>query len=485
MYRTGRSAAGLLCSLLVICAGGCTAQLRGASEPRIIDSGASLADLATAQVGDGSSTVFDAGPLGDAGPALDGTARDSQWPRGDSRPPNTGGSISLTLINADNEQPIASHDPLEDRATIDLALLPTRNLNIRANAGGSDAVAFTLSGAESHSKTERAEPYALMGDSFGDYNAWTPTVGSYTLVVRQGAAAHVEIKFTVVDSGEAGTDGGLPDASSQSDTGSAGTDSAANVDSGGSNPAINFPGGMVAISHDGNQHDSDDWGALAMNGALWWAAGLQQKIVHIDHSSHLGDNNSSMHQEMIASATGVVARFGVSSAVVFDAQSQLAEAIANFKQHADQATASNPLWYILSGPMEVAYRCISAVDPAKRQNIHIISHSSWNDEHADTSLMTHTWSDVAALGVVAHKILDQNFSNGDDDFNTPRDRWSWLQNSSYEPYRWVHSRDSFSDKFDVSDAGMSYWLISGGPNGGNQRAGWAEAKLLLEAALPN
>ena len=30
---------------------------------------------------------------------------------------------------------------------------------------------------------------------------------------------------------------------------------------------------------------------------------------------------------------------------------------------------------------------------------------------------------------------------------------------------------------------MTYWVLSGGPNGGDQRAGWPEAKKLLEAAL--
>jgi hypothetical protein len=39
----------------------------------------------------------------------------------------------LTLINADTDQPIAGFNPIAANATLDLATLPTRRLNVRAN----------------------------------------------------------------------------------------------------------------------------------------------------------------------------------------------------------------------------------------------------------------------------------------------------------------------------------------------------------------
>ena len=99
--------------------------------------------------------------------------------------------------------------------------------------------------------------------------------------------------------------------------------------------------------------------------------------------------------------------------------------------------------------------------------------------------LQHTWASMKAdfPAVHFHDIEDQNWADGDNDWNTPRNKWYWLRDSSHEPYRWLFSRDQFSNKFDPSDAGMTYWVLSGGPNGGDQRAGWPEAKKLLEAAL--
>ena len=86
---------------------------------------------------------------------------------------------SLTLVNADTDTDIG---PLTDGATLNLATLPTRNLNIRANTSPSvvGSVRFGYD-ANANYKTESAAPYALEGDTSGNYNAWTPAVGSHTI----------------------------------------------------------------------------------------------------------------------------------------------------------------------------------------------------------------------------------------------------------------------------------------------------------------
>ncbi|MCU7547626.1 DUF5060 domain-containing protein [Chitinophagaceae bacterium LB-8] len=87
---------------------------------------------------------------------------------------------SFTLVNADNEQDIQT---LSNGTTLNLATLPSRNLNIRANTSPVQvpSVVFNLSGRQSTTKTENIIPYALFGDNNGNYNSWTPSVGSYTL----------------------------------------------------------------------------------------------------------------------------------------------------------------------------------------------------------------------------------------------------------------------------------------------------------------
>lgn len=115
---------------------------------------------------------------------------------------------SFTLIDADADQPIAGFDPLPEGAVLNLATLPTRNLNIRANTSPQTvgSVRFRLDG--SNVRTENAAPYALAGDASGNYYPWTPSLGAHTLTATPysnwgaGGTAGSELtrQFTVVDS---------------------------------------------------------------------------------------------------------------------------------------------------------------------------------------------------------------------------------------------------------------------------------------------
>jgi hypothetical protein len=96
-------------------------------------------------------------------------------------PPPSGTSIdSFTLMNADLDTPIL--DPLPDGAVLNLAALPTRNLNLRVNTAPSvvGSVRFDYDGNPDY-RIESAAPYTIGGDSSGDYLAWTPSVGAHTL----------------------------------------------------------------------------------------------------------------------------------------------------------------------------------------------------------------------------------------------------------------------------------------------------------------
>lgn len=96
--------------------------------------------------------------------------------------------VSFTLINADTDQAIQT---ITNGVTLNLATLPTKNLNIRANTNPTivGSVVLRLSGAQSHTQTETAAPYALFEDVSGNYKAWTPAVGSYTLLGTPYSAA--------------------------------------------------------------------------------------------------------------------------------------------------------------------------------------------------------------------------------------------------------------------------------------------------------
>lgn len=116
---------------------------------------------------------------------------------------------SLTLINADTNEPIPGFDPLPDGAVIDLAALPTDNLNMRANPvpGAVGSVRFGLN-SDADYRVENVAPYALAGDSpTGQYRRWTPEPGAYTVTAtaysetraRGTSGAPYVMNFTVVE----------------------------------------------------------------------------------------------------------------------------------------------------------------------------------------------------------------------------------------------------------------------------------------------
>jgi hypothetical protein len=121
---------------------------------------------------------------------------------------------SLTLIDATSDQPVTGFDPIPSGATIDTTLLGNANFNIRANTtagSGIGSVVFVLSGATTRNQNENVAPYALFGDSSGNFNNGTFNNGLHTLRATPWsgtngsgtAGTFLEIQFTVTDAGGA------------------------------------------------------------------------------------------------------------------------------------------------------------------------------------------------------------------------------------------------------------------------------------------
>ena len=98
-------------------------------------------------------------------------------------PPPAQSVVSFTLINAETNEPISGFDPIPSGANINLATLPTKNVNIRANTSPSTvgSVRFDWDGTVNH-RTDDTAPYSLGGDDAGDYTNWTPLTGNHTLI---------------------------------------------------------------------------------------------------------------------------------------------------------------------------------------------------------------------------------------------------------------------------------------------------------------
>ncbi len=95
--------------------------------------------------------------------------------------------VTLMLINADTDTDIG---PLMDGSTLNLDTLPTDNLNVRADCNPTivGSVVFDLNGVASYA-VETNPPYALAGDSSGNFNAWTPPLGALTITATPYTAA--------------------------------------------------------------------------------------------------------------------------------------------------------------------------------------------------------------------------------------------------------------------------------------------------------
>ena len=125
-------------------------------------------------------------------------------------PPPTGGDAvtGIALINADTNQSFAGFDPLNSGATLNLGTLSTRSWNLQAVTSPT-TVGSVVFGYDGNPRTqiESSPPYAFAGDSSGNYNPWTPTVGSHSVTATPYSASggtgtagtSITITFTVLD----------------------------------------------------------------------------------------------------------------------------------------------------------------------------------------------------------------------------------------------------------------------------------------------
>ncbi|MBC8770625.1 DNRLRE domain-containing protein, partial [Arenibacter sp. BSSL-BM3] len=112
---------------------------------------------------------------------------------------------SFTLVTSDDNKDVMT---LKNGDIIDVATLPSLNLNIRANTTSDvESVSLQLSGALNNGRTESATPYAFYGDIDGNYLGQLFPLGIYSLAATpysgdglQGdAGIPVNLKFTITN----------------------------------------------------------------------------------------------------------------------------------------------------------------------------------------------------------------------------------------------------------------------------------------------
>ena len=255
--------------------------------------------------------------------------------------------------------------------------------------------------------------------------------------------------------------------------------------------------GRIAISSDGNEHDHDDWAATPLSLALLAASGLQDNLVLYTFSDHVWGSNQdhptspsglNSYEHMRESALGGQKWFDFQNSTFICAVDNAVVAYNALRDEINKSSAENPLFIVAAGPMQVVGEAINRAQLEKRQFVTVISHSEWNNRHADQHSkqewdvhsgwtfqeIKDNFSTAEGGNLKCVQILDQNGGADYLAFNTAKEKFDWIKNSparnnsNYKPgaWDWLYSRIETCTKnkgqnFDPSDAGMIVFLLTG------------------------
>lgn len=255
--------------------------------------------------------------------------------------------------------------------------------------------------------------------------------------------------------------------------------------------------GRIAISSDGNEHDHDDWAATPLSLAMLSAAGLQDKLVVYTFSDHIwGSNHDQPSSSSGLNAYGHMREsaikggewFGFKKTKFICAVDNAAVAYKGLTDEINKSSAEDPLCIIAAGPMQVVGEAISRSEVAKRKYVTLVSHSGWNDNHADNPKgpwwdlhsgwtfreIRESFSDDAGGNLKCIRISDQNGGEDYEGLHAPMKDFNWLKTSGarndprWKPgsWDWLYSRiqtcvKTDSTTYDASDAGMIIYLLTG------------------------
>jgi hypothetical protein len=255
--------------------------------------------------------------------------------------------------------------------------------------------------------------------------------------------------------------------------------------------------GRVAISSDGNRHDCDDIAASAVAIALLAKTGNASKLVYAGHSDHIWSSgngseckggSASREQKMQDSTAGTAQRYGGFNMGVFiNAKQNPNAAVDKLTAAINASTSTNPLSIIAGGPMEVIGRALAKAASSKRKYVTIISHSTWNETHADKPWSNEspqhrgwTLNEIRNMGSppAIKDLPDQNSG-----LTTSFSAFHVWRDSSDSKLRWLWQRiqmqNSNVNYADISDAGMIAWLVDGRRTR-DEQASATEIKALLD-----
>jgi len=189
-------------------------------------------------------------------------------------------------------------------------------------------------------------------------------------------------------------------------------------------------------------------------------------LVHFDYNCILVLTDAKWEKIHTESVLGAAERYGFDKGRFFDCRKDRDGAVASIAKAIDASTATDPLYFVIAGPMEVPYLGIRKSDLAKRQFVCCISHSRWNDGFTSKYKFTCTKRSVIEQDVHWVQIRDQNRLLSFGRYGRPAtpeefEPYFWMRDSGDAKVRWLWERMVVSARPDPSDAGMTWFLATG------------------------
>ena len=248
---------------------------------------------------------------------------------------------------------------------------------------------------------------------------------------------------------------------------------------------VPYSGERIVVVADGNEHGKGDWAATPLLLALVAAKEIQDQVVVYAFSSHTWGSNKTdagADAQMRESAFLGSRNFGFKKTKFIEAVNAPNYAIIEITSQINKSSAKNPLVILAAGPMDIIGTALGEADSTKLKHVRIISHSIWDQKHADSPEEgeTHkgwTWEKLQesyagkGLELIALPELSE------ESFKGPLSAYSWLTNSlKKEPkpfekgsWQWLYSRIEASksgEEVNPSDVRLLLYLLTGKSNTG-------------------
>lgn len=246
---------------------------------------------------------------------------------------------------------------------------------------------------------------------------------------------------------------------------------------------IPYTGERIVVVADGNEHGKGDWAATPLTLAVLAAKEIQDQVMVYAFSSHTWGSNkthSGADAQMRESAFLGSKQFGFKKTKFIEAVNAPNYAIIEITVQVNKSSAKNPLIILAAGPMDIIGTALGEADSTKLKHVRIISHSIWDQQHADSPEEGEehkgwTWEKLQesyagkGLNFIALPELEEG------SFKAPLSAYGWLNDSpEKEPkpfekgsWQWLYSRIEAAksgEEVNPSDVRLLLYLLTGKSN---------------------